>query len=75
MTTFERKNHPTDYNKIIVKVKCPFCGKNQTLVVNRIQLDEYQYRGVLAQHAFPEMSITERDILIIGLCPECQKEI
>lgn len=60
--------------KIEVMMECPFCG-----AVHSVMVDDEQYldwkSGELIQNAMPELSPTEREQLISGLCPSCQKEI
>lgn len=57
----------------ITKV-CPFCGK-----VNRVIVDTESYRmlqdGVPIQRVFPTASATQREILISGICENCQNDI
>ncbi len=56
---------------IIIRTTCPCCG---TLV--HVHALESQYNawldGALVQDAFPDMSITDRESLISGLCSKCQ---
>lgn len=57
----------------ITKV-CPFCGK-----VNRIIVNAESYRmwqsGALIQRVFPMVSATEREILMSGICEDCQDDV
>ena len=59
--------------KEIIKT-CPICGTKSTV---RIPLDAYNKwtEGELIQHAWPEGSATDREILISGLCKDCQDEV
>ena len=58
-----------------IETKCPFCGKINEVEMNETAFIEWQYNGKNIQDAAPEMSATEREMLISGICPECQKEI
>ena len=59
---------------ITVDIQCPFCGK-----LHSVEVEESHYLdwkdGELAQNAMPELSPTEREQLISGMCPTCQKEV
>lgn len=59
---------------ITVDIQCPFCGK-----FHFVEVEENHYlnwkNGELAQNVMPELSPTEREQLISGICPTCQKEI
>ena len=59
---------------ISVTFECPMCGAYHTLTVDMTRFLLYQ-GGMLVQDAFPEMSPTDRERFISGLCPDCQKEI
>ena len=50
---------------------CPFCGCSTVLNVSKIGFDKWT-NGELVQKAFPTMSATDREILISGICSECQ---
>ena len=50
---------------------CPFCGCLTVLNVSKIGFDKWK-NGELVQKAFPTMSATDREILISGICSECQ---
>ena len=51
---------------------CPFCGKEHTVKVSYKGFDEWT-NGALIQVALPELSATEREQLISGMCPDCQR--
>lgn len=58
----------------VVAIDCPFCHNEHYVEVNRA--DYFRWRdGELIQNAMPDLSPTEREQLISGLCPECQKII
>ena len=57
-----------------VDLTCPFCGKDHTVEVNLAWYIEWE-RGELIQNAMPDLTPTEREQLISGLCPKCQAEM
>ena len=50
---------------------CFSCGKVSVVKVKQEQLFKYN-AGALVQDAFPDLSRTEREILVSGMCPNCQ---
>ena len=60
--------------KINVKITCPFCGSDHAVEVNLAQFEAWQ-NGELIQKAMPDLTPTEREQLISGLCLKCQAEI
>lgn len=60
-------------NKAIAKI-CPRCGQTTWVGVPVEKYEEWQM-GVNIQDAWPEGSATERETLISGFCPACQKII
>ena len=57
--------------RIDVSIICPFCGANHAVEVNLAQLEAWR-NGELIQNAMPDLTFTEREQLISGLCPKCQ---
>ena len=57
-----------------VDLTCPFCGKDHAVEVNLAGYIEWE-RGELIQNAMPDLTPTEREQLISGLCPKCQAEM
>ncbi len=58
--------------------RCILCGKTTTVIIPKEKEDNYYKwsHGTLSiQRALPWLSPTEREVLISGICPECQKEI
>jgi len=53
---------------------CPFCGKEWSIAVSALDFAIWQ-AGELIQKAFPYLSAGERELLISGMCADCQKEI
>lgn len=58
---------------VTVSVKCPFCGKAQTLTVPRKGFDLWR-QGALVQVAFPDLSPDDREVLVSGVCPKCWED-
>lgn len=67
MSTFE------DYAVTITGV-CPFCGKEWSIAVSALDVAAWQ-EGALVQNAFPYLSAEERELLISGICADCQKKV
>lgn len=61
-------------NSIYVYRTCPFCGKKTQIVISQHDYDNW-CNGALVNNAFPYLTATERESIISGLCPDCQKEI
>ena len=57
--------------KIDVSIICPFCGADHTVEVDLARFEAWQ-SGELIQNAMPDLTFTEREQLISGLCPKCQ---
>ena len=60
--------------RIDIEITCPFCGADHTVEVNLAQYEAWQ-NGELIQNAMPDLTPTEREQLISGLCPKCQAEM
>lgn len=58
---------------VTVEIVCPFCGAEHGVEVNLAQFERWQ-NGELIQRAMPNLSPTEREQLISGMCPKCQAE-
>lgn len=57
-----------------ITMVCPICGNEHSVVVEFEDWCAYE-DGELAQKAFPYLSATEREQIISGFCPDCQKSI
>lgn len=53
---------------------CPFCGEEWSIAVSAVDFATWQ-EGELIQNAFPYLSAGERELLISGICTDCQKKI
>ena len=60
--------------RINVEITCPFCGNDHAVEVDLAQFEAWQ-DGELIQKAMPDLTLTEREQLISGLCPKCQAEM
>lgn len=60
--------------EVEIIVECPFCGSVDAVWVNEEDYIEWQ-SGELVQVAFPYLNATEREMLISGMCPSCQKKV
>ena len=60
--------------KIAIEVRCPFCGYVSAVCVKVMDYADWKMGG-LAQNCFPYLDVSEREILISGLCPKCQDEV
>lgn len=59
---------------LTITLQCPFCGDYHEVSVNETAYDKW-CGGELIQNAMPDMTPTEREQLISGLCPKCQEKI
>lgn len=57
-----------------IKRKCPFCGEITTIEVPFEQYMAWEM-GELIQRAMPDVSPSDREVLISGICKKCQKEV
>lgn len=58
---------------MITKV-CPKCGKSSFVDMPKDAYEKWQL-GMCIQNAWPEGSATDREIMITGLCKECQEGV
>jgi len=54
--------------------ECPFCGSVDSVWVNEEDYIKWQ-NGELVQEAFPYLNSIEREMIISGMCPSCQKTL
>ena len=59
-------------DKAVAKV-CPFC-KSTIWISVPVEAYEAWQMGICIQKAWPDGSATDRETLISGICPKCQKE-
>ena len=60
--------------RIDVPIICPFCGEDHAVEVDLAKFEAWQ-NGELIQNAIPDLTPTEREQLISGLCPKCQAKV
>ena len=60
--------------KIAIEVRCPFCGHVSIVGVNEEDYLAWD-SGEPAQNCFPYLDVSEREILISGLCFKCQDDV
>ena len=60
--------------KINVEIICPFCGAEHNVEVDSAQFEAWK-NGELIQNVMPDLTPTEREQLISGLCPKCQAKV
>ena len=60
--------------KINVEIICPFCGAEHSVEVDSTQFEAWK-NGELIQNVMPDLTPTEREQLISGLCPKCQAKV
>lgn len=53
---------------------CPICGEMHSVTVRENDFRLYE-EGVLAQVAFPNLNLWEREAIISHICPKCQDAI
>jgi hypothetical protein len=54
-----------------LEVTCPSCDSKRTLSVDFNSLHHWVTGSVLVQRAFPDLSDTDREALITGICDTC----
>ena len=60
--------------KITIETRCPFCGAINHVAVFEADYDRW-IDGELVQNAFPYLTADEKELLVSGLCLDCQKEV
>lgn len=60
---------------ITLEIRCPFCGKASFVDVLEEDCKKFQTGELLAQDCFPYLDASERELLITGICFECQNKI
>lgn len=58
-------------DKVVIKVRCPICGKQTILDMTYTQWRRYMDGKELVQQIFPEKSASARELLISGICSKC----
>lgn len=72
--TTNAMGRPMTYDRqgddLTLGVKCPFCGEVQNIQVTSQQFFDWQH-GKLVQDAFPQLSASQREVLLTGICDDC----
>lgn len=67
-----------DSTKVVLTRKCPFCGKEQRMVVkqNIFNMGMSAIRcGAMVQDAFPAWTADQREFIMTGICQKCWSEM
>ena len=59
---------------LTITIQCPFCGDFHEVDVNETAYNNWR-GGELIQNAMPDLTPTQREQLISGLCIKCQEKI
>ena len=60
---------------IELAVTCPFCSKWSKVRITKEKFERYAEGKEKVQDIFPELSADDREILISGICLDCQKKV
>lgn len=55
---------------IAISNECPFCGETNVVYVNPTSYEAWR-RGATIQVAFPDLSLSQREIIKTGICDSC----
>lgn len=64
-----------DGKKVAVNYYCPICREFKIAIYPIEGFTNWYVKGMLIQEALPDITATEREILISNICPDCQKKI
>jgi len=56
---------------IMIECRCPFCGTVNYVNVDPHKWNQYLNGGGLIQNIFPELSASQREWLMTGMCDDC----
>lgn len=56
-------------------VKCSHCGKEVELPIHESDVRRWLRKGTLIQREFPNLSASQREMLLSEICPECWDKI
>lgn len=60
---------------ITIKTTCPFCGKENAVVVKSVDYIKWASFAAQAQDAFPYLSANERESIMTGICSNCWDDL
>lgn len=61
-----------DPRKVKLSAKCPLCGRDNELVVDKREFEEGYEKycnGALVQDSFPNWTADQREFILTGNCP------
>lgn len=59
-----------------IQIICPICGSKHIVTINDMEAyEKWQSHELCIQEAFPDMSLSDRELLISGICNECFNKI
>ena len=61
-------------NKVVIEIECVMCKQSVIMEASEEGLNKWQ-QGALIQHALPELTEDEREMLLSGICPTCWDKI
>ena len=59
----------------VLRRECPLCGCATLVVVSDEGLVKYFYEHKKVQEAFPELSASDRETILSGICKDCQDKM
>lgn len=62
---------PFDAQVMDIHVTCPCCGKEQVVTVDVNRYEAWRRGELMIQHALPDLTPDQREVLLSGICPEC----
>lgn len=54
---------------------CIHCSEQNKIKLDKEPFEKWKYQGQYVQHAFPHLSIDDRELLVSGTHPKCWNEI
>lgn len=72
--SYKKVVHRNDGHTVVTTV-CPFCGKEEEVIVRTQDFLDYQSGDKLVQDAFRYISADDRECLVSSLCKACQTRI
>lgn len=85
MSKFSSKSHEvsvhvhlTDARKLVIMSICPWCGR-----ISMFEVDKYAWNkglkaysnGACIRIAWPTLTLSERELIMTGICDDCWSEI
>lgn len=73
-----RKNHKKLWKKkrdLYLEITCPRCNHKTMVSMDKLGYNLWLKNNLKVQSLFPDASKEHRELLISGLCIDCQKEV